>query len=177
VRRVLRLIVGSVLAASMASSALACTIIMDPSPPNLSLAEMRVFVERQFYERDLASQSKHWADADYVFLAEVRSLRFVGEDDVATELKPIASLKGDAGTGLVRDRYSPGFGSTCGPTPYPGIGETAIFYGKRLPWWRRLLHWGRPEVTSVLPLRKVVDRQIPVELAAAAARLRNTSVK
>ena len=136
--------------------------------------QRRAFFERLYYRDELASQRSLWRDADYVFLAEVRSLRVVGDNRIAAGLRPVVSLKGAVGGRDLRDAYAPDFGSTCGQTRYPAIGEKAIFYARKLPWWRRVLNWGQPEVISALPLRQVADRQIPTELRAAAARLRKT---
>lgn len=143
-------------------------------PPGLNDVQLRTFFERLYYRDELASQRARWRDADYVFLAEVRSLRVVGDNRIATGLRPVVSLKGVVGGRHIRDVYAPNFGSTCGQTSYPAIGEKAIFYARKLPWWRRVLNRGQPEVILALPLRQVVDRQIPTELRAAAARLRKT---
>lgn len=146
-------------------------------PDGLSEAEVQNAYGRWFYQLEVSDQQKRWREADYVFLAEVRSLRFVGENLIATDVRPIVSLKGDAGSRVIHDAYEPNFGSTCGPASYPSIGETAIFYGRKLSWWQRLLNWGRPEITSVVTLREIADPRISTELRGAAARLRKTEPK
>ena len=174
------LIIAAMFATLSAESAFACTIdfdLADVPRADLSEVELRAFIERKFYHEGLAHQRTSWRNADYVFLAEVQSLRLVGENRATSDLKPIISLKGNVGSGSLKDQYAPDFGSSCGRTLYPGFGETAIFYGRKLPWWRRLLNWGQPEVIEALPLRMVLDRQIPTELRAAATRLRKTETK
>lgn len=176
-RTVRGLIIAIALAAGIASPVLACSLIFPELPDGLSDAEVQDAYGRWFYGLEVAGQQKSWRDADYVFLAEVRSLRFVGDDLIATDIRPIVSLKGDVGSGIIHDAYDPGFGDTCGPARYPGIGEMAVFYGRKLPWWERLLNWGRPEITDVVTLRELVDPRVPVELRTAAARLRKAEVR
>ncbi|PQZ82994.1 MULTISPECIES: hypothetical protein [unclassified Brevundimonas] len=174
------LIIAVTLASFSAAPAFACTIdfdLADVPRTDLSEDEMRAFIERKIYHEDLAHQRASWRNADYVFLAQIRSLQLVGENRAISHLKPIVSLKGNVGSSSLKDQYAPDFGSSCGRTLYPGFGETAIIYGRRLPWWRRLLNWGQPEVIEALPLRMVLDRQIPTELRAAATRLRKTETK
>lgn len=163
-----------------AAPTFACTIIFDHKDEptdGLSERDLNASFERQRYKMGLERERQAWMKADYVFLAEVTSLRASGDNQVLVALKPITSLKGQVGTRRVLDRYSPNLGSTCGPTPYPGIGEAGIFYGRKLPWWKRLLNWGGPEVVSALPLTDVTGSQIPNELRAAAARLRRTKAQ
>ncbi|MFA4950642.1 MAG: hypothetical protein WC585_07225 [Brevundimonas sp.] len=176
----LRLIAALVMATCVSSSAFACTIITsaeDEPPPGLSDTELRAFVERRIQRDELARQRALWRDADYVFLAEVRLLRVIDENRIATSLSPVVSLKGVVSRQQIGDVYAPNFGNNCGSTPYPAIGESAIFYARKLPWWRRLLNRGRPEIVSAVPLWMVTDRQIPTQLRAAAARLRKTELQ
>jgi len=174
------LIITIALATFSAASAFACTIdfdLADVPRADLSEVEMRAFIERKMYHEGLAHQQASWRNADYVFLAEVHSLKLAGENRAISNLKPIVSLKGNIGSRSLQDQYAPDFGNSCGRTIYPGFGETAIFYGRKLPWWRRLLNWGQPEVIEALPLRMVLDRQLPTELRAAATRLRKIETK
>lgn len=177
VKAVRGLIIAAALAAGIASPVLACSLIFPELPDGLSETEVQAAYSRWFYEADLARQKKRWDDADYVFLAEVRSMRLVGENLVAADIRPIVSIKGNVGSGVIQDTYEPDFGSTCGPARYPGIGERAIFYGRKLSWWERLLNWGRPQITSVSILREVLNPRVPTELRAAAARLRKQEPK
>jgi len=175
VRAVLRLTVGALFAASIASSAMACTIITDPNdrpPEGLSDAQLRAFFERQFYLNDLAVQRSDWKDADQVILVEVSALRVTGDNRVSAVLRPLATIKGRPVTRVLSDSYAPNHGAMCGETPYPAIGERAIAYARQLPWWENLMAWGRPQILTVRSLRSVIDRRIPLELKAAAERLR-----
>ena len=151
-----------------AAPAAACTLIIEP------LSDGSWESPEAWYRRtNREAQQQAWKDADYVFLAQVRSLRFAGENRIDAGLRTIGSLKGGGGV-LRRDTYSPDFGSTCGPTPYPQVGEYGIFYARRTPWWQRWLPWAQAEATYVVPMRDVFDPRIPIEMRAAAARLRKT---
>lgn len=152
-----------------AAPAAACTLIIEPLPDgSWESPEAR----HRRTQREVQQQA--WKDADYVFLAQVRSLRFAGEDRIDAGLRTIGTLKGEGHIRLRRDSYSPGFRSTCGPTPYPEIGEYGIFYARRTPWWQRWLPWARAEVEYAVPVRDVFDPRIPIEMRAAAARLRKS---
>ncbi len=147
------------------------------APAGSTPEEINAWSKRNFYRREIANQQARWKEADYVFLAEARSLRRVGDYRIDTILRPIVDLKAAVGSRPIRDTYDPEFGNTCGATSYPDIGQTAIFYAVKRPWWSRILNWGQPDVIEAVPLREVADPQIPVELRAAVARLRKTESK
>jgi len=149
--------------------AAACTIIVEPLPDG-SWESPEAWYRRTNRE----AQQQAWKDADQVFLAQVRSLRLAGENRIDAGLRTVGTLKGGGRNVLYRDRYSPDFGSTCGPTRYPQVGEYGIFYARRTPWWQRWLPWAQAEVNYVVPVRDVFDPRIPTEMRAAAARLRKS---
>jgi len=153
-----------------AGRAEACTVIVEP------LADGTWESAEVWYQRtQREEQQQAWRDADHVVLAQIISLRLVSESRMDASLRTIGSLKGGDRHTLRRDTYNPAFGSTCGPNLYPEVGEFGIFYARRTPWWQRWLPWARSEVEYVAPMRNIYDPRIPVELRAAAARLRKSS--
>jgi hypothetical protein len=153
------LAVSAVGAWSLATSAAACTMIVDKRPAET--------LEQWALRKDTEDQANRWRKADAVFLAEVISLRLIGDDRIDARLRKVATIKGTVGPGQIFDTYDPQFGNTCGRTLYPEIGQTAVFYTRRLPWWQRWLRWGRPDVESAILLNLVVEPRTSARVRTA----------
>lgn len=130
--------------------------------------------EAFFRRTKLAAQQRAWRNANYVFVARVRSHRQVSETRVDATIDPIGVLKGKEGDTKRYGSFDPGLLDTCGPEYlYPEVGEYGVFYAQRTKGWRRWLPWSRMTITYAVPIHMLFDPRVPVEMRAAADRIRS----